>query len=99
VVAGLGNIYVTEALHRARLSPRRRASTIATRTGAPRESAIRLAQAIKRVLEDAVARGDDNRFRVYDREGARCPRRGCRGVIRRITQSGRSTFFCPHCQK
>jgi formamidopyrimidine-DNA glycosylase len=99
VVAGLGNIYVSEALHRAHLSPRRRAATIATKTGAPRESAGRLAQAIKKVLEDAVAPGDDNRFRVYDREGERCPTRGCGGTIRRITQLGRSTFFCPVCQK
>jgi formamidopyrimidine-DNA glycosylase len=99
VVAGLGNIYVSEALHRAQLSPRRRASTIATRAGAPRDSAIRLVQAVKRVLEDAVARGDDSRFRVYDRQGQRCPTRACRGVIRRMTQAGRSTFYCPICQK
>ena len=99
VVAGLGNIYVSEALHRAHLSPKRRASTIATKTGAPRESAGRLAHAIKRVLQDAVGRGDANRFRVYDREGQRCPTPRCRGSIRRITQSGRSTFFCPICQK
>lgn len=99
VVAGLGNIYVSEALHRAHLSPKRRAATIATKTGTPRESATRLAQAIKKVLEDAVDRGDANRFRVYGRDGKRCPTRGCAGIIRRITQSGRSTFFCPVCQK
>jgi formamidopyrimidine-DNA glycosylase len=99
VVAGLGNIYVSEALYRARLSPRRRASTIATPRGAPRESAVRLAAAIRAGLEEAIARGDANRFHVYDREGERCRRRGCRGVIRRITQAGRSTFFCPICQK
>ncbi len=99
VVAGLGNIYVSEALHRAHLLPRRRAATIATKTGAPRDSAVRLAVAIKKVLRDAVARGDDIRFRVYDREGERCLTSGCRGVIRRITQAGRSTFFCPLCQK
>ncbi len=98
VVAGLGNIYVCEALHRARLSPRRRASTIATRAGSPRDAAVRLTAAIKKVLRDAIAR-DDAPFRVYDREGERCPTRGCSGVIRRITQSGRSTFFCPVCQK
>jgi formamidopyrimidine-DNA glycosylase len=97
VVAGLGNIYVSEALHLARLSPKRRAATIATRSGAPRDSAIRLAAAIKRVLEKAI-RGDD-RFRVYDREGKRCPTPGCRGVIRRIVQAGRSTFVCGVCQK
>jgi formamidopyrimidine-DNA glycosylase len=97
VVAGLGNIYVVEALHLAHLSPKRLASSIATKTGAPRESAVRLAQAIKKVLEKAI-RGDD-RFRVYDRAGQRCPTTRCRGVIRRITQTGRSTFFCPLCQK
>jgi formamidopyrimidine-DNA glycosylase len=97
VVAGLGNIYVVEALHVAHLSPKRRASTIATPTGAPRESAVRLASAIKNVLEKAI-RGDD-RFRVYDREGQRCPTPRCRGTIRRITQGGRSTFYCPVCQK
>jgi formamidopyrimidine-DNA glycosylase len=99
VVAGLGNIYVVEALHRAHLSPRRKASMIATPAGAPRESAVRLAQAIKKVLQDAVGRGESNRFRVYDREGQRCPTRGCRGVIKRISQSNRSTFFCPVCQR
>jgi formamidopyrimidine-DNA glycosylase len=99
VVAGLGNIYVVEALHRARLSPRRPASTIATRTGAPRASAVRLAAAIKKVLQHAVARGERQRFRVYDREGERCVTRGCSGLIRRITQANRSTFFCPVCQR
>jgi formamidopyrimidine-DNA glycosylase len=99
VVAGLGNIYVVEALHRARLSPRRRASTIATSAGRPRDAAVRLAQAIKRVLNDAIAGKYDERFRVYDREGERCPARGCQGAIRRITQGGRSTFFCPVCQR
>jgi formamidopyrimidine-DNA glycosylase len=99
VVAGLGNIYVVEALHRAHLSPRRKAATIATSAGAPRESARRLAAAIKRVLRDAIAGKYDEGFRVYDREGRRCPTRRCHGVIRRITQAGRSTFFCPVCQK
>ncbi|HUE86496.1 MAG TPA: bifunctional DNA-formamidopyrimidine glycosylase/DNA-(apurinic or apyrimidinic site) lyase [Vicinamibacterales bacterium] len=99
VVAGLGNIYVVEALHRAHLSPRRRASTIATAAGKPRESAVRLAQAIKNVLRSAVTRGERNRLCVYDREGQRCPTRRCSGIIRRITQSNRSTFFCPVCQR
>ena len=103
VVAGLGNIYVCEALHRARLSPRRKASTLMTRSGEPRPQASALAQAIKDVLADAIARshraGSSDRFRVYDREGLRCLRRGCRGVIRRIVQGGRSTFFCPVCQR
>jgi formamidopyrimidine-DNA glycosylase len=103
VVAGLGNIYASEALHHARLSPRRRASTIATVKGAPREAAIRLAAGIKAVLLDAVARQErayrSSRFRVYEREGRRCPRRGCSGSIRRMTQAGRSTYFCPTCQR
>ena len=105
VVAGLGNIYASEALHLAGLSPRRPASTIATPSGLPRPSAHRLAAAIKKVLEDAIARAarpDDHgssRFRVYDREAQRCWRRGCAGTIRRRTQAGRSTFFCAGCQR
>ena len=102
VIAGLGNIYVCEALHHAGLSPRRRASTIATPGGTPRASARRLVEAIKKVLTDALARGDDegggNPFRVYDREGEPCLRRGCAGTVRRVVQSGRSTFYCPVCQ-
>jgi len=115
IVAGLGNIYAAEALNRARLSPRRRASTIATRRGEPTEAAVRLVRAIKKVINDAVARsvawqrneptaGEDAayfplRFRVYDREGARCRNSGCDGRIRRITQAGRATFYCPVCQR
>ena len=104
VVAGIGNIYASEALHRAGLSPRRRASTIATRAGAPLASAVRLAGAIKAVLIDAIERGGSSvttrgpRFRVYEREGKRCLTKGCRGTIKRLTQMGRSTFFCPACQ-
>jgi formamidopyrimidine-DNA glycosylase len=104
VVAGLGNIYVSEALHRAALSPRRRASTIATPAGAPRDAAHRLASAIKQVISEAVARTlqpasyRSARFRVYDREGEACRRTGCGGVIRRQAQAGRSTFYCPVCQ-
>lgn len=103
IVAGLGNIYASEALHLARLSPFRRASTIATRSGAPRDAAHRLAAAIKQVLTKAINRESGAyrgaRFRVYDREGERCPRRGCGGIIRRRTQAGRSTFYCPVCQR
>ena len=115
IVAGLGNIYVCEALHRARLSPKRRASTIATKSGAPTERAQTLVDAIKAVLKDAIEAGGsslrDHRrtngelgdfqhnFRVYDREGKACPTPGCRGTIKRMVQTGRSTFFCPVCQK
>lgn len=102
VAAGIGNIYACEALHVARLSPFRQAKTIATRSGAPRESAHHLVRAIKQVLTRAIAA--DTRptrasaFRVYDRAGKPCPRRGCGGTIRQRTQAGRSTFHCPACQ-
>jgi formamidopyrimidine-DNA glycosylase len=103
VVAGLGNIYASEALHLAGLSPRRSAAILATRGGAPRQPAHRLVAAIKHVLEKAIARQSarslDDRFLVYDREGERCVRAGCRGTIRRRTQGGRSTFYCPACQR
>ena len=102
-VAGLGNIYASEALHRAGLSPLRRASTIATVSGRPRAHAVRLTSAIKSVLLEAIARSERpyraGRFRVYEREGERCPKRGCGGTIRRIWQAGRSTFYCPRCQR
>jgi formamidopyrimidine-DNA glycosylase len=115
VVAGLGNIYVCEALHRAHVSPKRLASTIAAKNGEPNQRAVALADAIKAVLNDAIKAGGsslrDHRrtngdlgyfqhsFRVYDREGEKCPTRGCKGTIKRIVQTGRSTFFCPVCQK
>ena len=102
VVAGLGNIYASEALHHARLSPLRTASTIATAAGQAKPIAIRLAASIKAVLTSAIRRRESPyrsaRFRVYEREGERCLRSGCDGTIRRITQAGRSTFYCPVCQ-
>jgi formamidopyrimidine-DNA glycosylase len=105
VVAGLGNIYASEALHVAGLSPKREASTLATRSGSPREPAYRLTAAIKQVLERAIARQSstagyrDTPFLVYDRQGEPCPRSHCGGVIRRRAQGGRSTFYCPLCQR
>jgi formamidopyrimidine-DNA glycosylase len=115
VVAGLGNIYVCEALHRARLSPLRPASTIADRRGSPNERAQRLVESIKAVLNDAIRDGGSSlrdhkltdgelgmfqhHFRVYGREGEKCRTPGCRGIVKRIVQNGRSTFYCPVCQK
>ena len=103
VVAGVGNIYASEALHRAGLSPSRRSSTLATAAGRPAPRAVRLAAAIKTVLREAIARKERpyraGRFRVYEREGEPCRTPGCRGTIRRITQAGRSTFYCPACQR
>jgi formamidopyrimidine-DNA glycosylase len=113
VVAGLGNIYVCEALYRARLSPKRIASSIADRKGAPNARAVALVEAIKAVLNDAIKAGGSSlrdhrradgslgdfqhKFSVYDREGQPCP--SCKGKIKRIVQTGRSTFYCPNCQK
>lgn len=103
VIAGLGNIYVVEALHRARLSPKRRASTLVASSGAPRPALEDLVRAIRDVLKAAIRNqhrsGGEDRFLVYDHEGEPCPRRGCPGTIKRIVQGGRSTFYCPECQK
>jgi formamidopyrimidine-DNA glycosylase len=115
VVAGLGNIYVCEALFRAHLSPKRPAATLATRSGAPHERAMRLVDAIRGVLMQAIKAGGsslrDHRqtsgelgyfqhsFQVYDREGEPCQTEGCSGVVRRFVQNGRSTFWCPKCQR
>jgi len=115
VVAGLGNIYVCEALHSSRLSPRRLASTLAVRSGAPHERTAPLVESIKSVLNAAIKAGGsslrDHRqtsgelgyfqhnFRVYDREGQPCATPGCGGIVRRFTQNGRSTFYCRVCQR
>lgn len=114
VVAGLGNIYVCEALHRAHLSPRRMAA-ILSRRNAPTGAARGLVKAIRQVLGAAIKAGGSSlrnyvkadgelgdfqhRFHVYDREGAPCPTPRCKGKIRRIVQVGRSTFYCPVCQR
>lgn len=115
LIAGLGNIYVCESLHRAHLSPLRMAGTLATKAGAVTARADRLAGVIREVLLEAVAAGGsslrDHRqadgtlgyfqhtFRVYDREGEPCPTPQCKGMVERIVQSGRSTFFCAVCQR
>jgi formamidopyrimidine-DNA glycosylase len=115
VVAGLGNIYVCEVLYRSQLSPRRLAATLATRKGEPTDHAKRLVNAIHAVLNQAIKAGGsslrDHRqtsgelgyfqhsFQVYDREGEKCQTAKCGGIVRRFTQNGRSTFWCPKCQK
>jgi formamidopyrimidine-DNA glycosylase len=109
VVAGLGNIYVSEALHRARISPKRLSGSIS------RPRIDRLAGEVVATLNDAIAAGGSSlrdyrqadgelgyfqhSFRVYDREGEPCPAPGCSGTVRRFVQSGRSTFYCPKCQR
>jgi len=115
IIAGLGNIYVCEALWRARLSPRRAAGSIVRRDGRPTERLERLVQAIKEVIAEAIVAGGSSlrdyvqadgsmgyfqhTFAVYDREHEPCQREGCQGTVARIVQSGRSTFFCPECQR
>jgi formamidopyrimidine-DNA glycosylase len=114
VVAGLGNIYACEALFRAGLSPRRMAGTL-VRRGRSDKALARLVAAVRQVLKEAIRAGGStlrdyadadgaagryqNRFRVYGREGKPCPRKGCRGRVKRIVQAGRSTFYCPVCQR
>lgn len=109
VVAGLGNIYVCEALHMSGISPLRLAANIGLKR------AERLSQAVRSVLAEAITAGGStlrdhvqptgelgyfqHRFRVYDREGEACVTPGCGGVVRRIVQSGRSTFYCSGCQR
>jgi formamidopyrimidine-DNA glycosylase len=109
IVAGLGNIYVCEALHRARISPLKPASRLTTaRLGV-------LVATVRTVLDEAIEAGGStlrdyasadgalgyfqHRFQAYGREHEPCLTEGCRGVIRRTVQGGRSTFYCPECQK
>lgn len=109
IVAGLGNIYVCEALYRARISPRRQARRISAARIA------RLVPAIRQVLTDAIEAGGSSlrdyrqadgelgyfqhSFDVYGREGAECRTPGCPGLIARAVQAGRSSFYCPSCQR
>jgi formamidopyrimidine-DNA glycosylase len=109
VVAGLGNIYVCEALFRAGISPKRLAASVAGNRVGP------LVTAIKSVLKEAIKAGGSSlrdhkrvngelgyfqhHFAVYDREGKKCAKKGCKGTVKRIVQAGRSSFLCPSCQK
>ena len=115
LIAGLGNIYVCEALFRTGLHPEAPAGSLATKTGKPTEKAHRLADVIRDVLAEAVEAGGStlrdhaqvdgslgyfqHSFRVYDREGEACVTPACTGTVTRLVQSGRSTFYCPVCQK
>jgi formamidopyrimidine-DNA glycosylase len=115
LIAGLGNIYVSEALWRAGLSPRRLAGSIVSASGKSGARTEKLAEAIRAVIADAIAAGGSSlrdyvhadgslgyfqhSFSVYDREGEACRKPGCTGTISRIVQSGRSTFYCPVCQR
>ncbi len=115
IVAGLGNIYVCEALFQARISPSRSADALAGRSGRPQARTDALVAAIRSVLEAAIAAGGStlrdyrhadgslgyfqHAFKVYGREGEPCVTPACGGTVRRIVQAGRSTFYCPQCQR
>lgn len=115
LIAGLGNIYVSEALWRAGISPRRSAGSIVPAKQESSARTERLAESIRTVIAEAVEAGGSSlrdhrqtdgslgyfqhRFAVYDREGEACLHAGCSGTVRRIAQAGRSTFYCPICQR
>ncbi|WP_196260374.1 bifunctional DNA-formamidopyrimidine glycosylase/DNA-(apurinic or apyrimidinic site) lyase [Pelagibacterium limicola] len=114
LVAGLGNIYVCEALHRAGILPARSGASLVDPDGAPRPELLALVPAIRNVLEEALAAGGStlrdfrnsdgtpgyfqHSFAVYGREGSPCPKPGCGGTVVRLAQAGRSSFYCTSCQ-
>ena len=114
LIAGLGNIYVCEALWRSGLSPERPAGSLVTKTGRPSRKAELLATNIRETLQDAIRAGGSSlrdhtqadgtlgyfqhSFAVYDREGEACRTPACTGSVHRLVQSNRSTFYCPVCQ-
>jgi formamidopyrimidine-DNA glycosylase len=115
IVAGIGNIYASEALWRAHIRPTVPANKLVLKSGKPSARLDLLARGVRSVLEEAVEAGGStlrdfraadggpgyfqHHFAVYDREGQPCRTPGCTGTIRRIVQSGRSGFYCPVCQK
>ena len=115
IIAGLGNIYVREALFRTHLKPPRAAACLATPTGMPNARTSALIPHIRAVLADAIEAGGStlrdyaqadgslgyfqHSFQVYGREGEPCLTPACRGMVHRTVQGGRSTFFCPVCQR
>lgn len=114
IIAGLGNIYVCEAMHRSRLSPETPVGALVDAGGRPKPGLLALTDNIRAVIAEAIEAGGSSlrdhiqtdgslgyfqhRFRVYDREGQPCPTSGCAGTVGRIVQAGRSTFFCSQCQ-
>ncbi|WP_114008139.1 bifunctional DNA-formamidopyrimidine glycosylase/DNA-(apurinic or apyrimidinic site) lyase [Cohaesibacter intestini] len=115
IIAGLGNIYVCEALYRSGLDPKRAAGSLVTKAGKASAKLQLLTDEIRATIAEAIEAGGStlrdhtradgslgyfqHRFKVYDREGDPCQNEACSGTIERFTQSGRSTFFCPKCQK
>lgn len=114
IIAGLGNIYVCESLWRTGLAPDRACGTLVRKDGKPRKSLVMLTGHIRDIIDEAIAAGGSSlrdhaqtdgslgyfqhSFSVYDRENESCKRPGCDGVVNRMVQSGRSTFYCPSCQ-
>lgn len=114
IIAGLGNIYVCEAMWRARLSPFMPVGALVGADGAPGPHCAELVRMIRAVIAEAIAAGGSSlkdyrqadgalgyfqhRFAVYDQEGAPCRHEACTGTIARAVQAGRSTFYCPTCQ-
>ena len=115
IIAGLGNIYVCEALWRTGLSPKRKAGTLVRKGAVPTQRLAELVTNIRNIIAEAIEVGGSSlrdhaqtdgtmgyfqhRFAAYDREGEPCAKSACKGSITRITQSGRSTFYCPTCQR
>jgi len=115
IIAGIGNIYACEALFRAGIDPCKPAARLATKSEAPTPLAGRLVAAVQAVLKQAIGAGGStlrdyqqadgrvgnfqSQFQIYGREGEPCLRPSCRGTVRRKTQGGRSTFYCPVCQR
>ena len=115
IVSGLGNIYVCEALFRSKINPKKNCSKLVTSKGKPRKNLILLVKKINEVIKEAIEAGGSSlrdfsntsgkmgyfqsSFNVYNRENEKCLLGSCNGVVKRIIQSGRSTFFCSKCQK
>ena len=115
IVSGLGNIYVCEALFRSKINPKKNCSKFVTSKGKPRKNLILLVKKINEVIKEAIEAGGSSlrdfsntsgkmgyfqsSFNVYNRENEKCLLGSCNGVVKRIIQSGRSTFFCSKCQK
>ena len=115
IVSGLGNIYVCEALFRSKINPKKNCSKLVTSKGRPRKNLILLVRKINEVIKEAIEVGGSSlrdfsnisgkmgyfqsSFNVYNRENEKCLIDSCDGVVKRIIQSGRSTFFCSKCQK
>ena len=115
IVSGLGNIYVCEALFRSKINPKKNCSKLVTSKGKPRKNLILLVKKINEVIKEAIEAGGSSlrdfsntsgkmgyfqsSFNVYNRENEQCLLGSCDGVVKRIIQSGRSTFFCSKCQK